>query len=63
MSRLVTLGVVLGLSGNGIALPFFVIAGTALSYGYTIVAAAKVIGFYREMRHRRRQSAQAAQVK
>lgn len=57
---LTEIGIFLGLWGEGAVLPFFVIAGTAISYGYTIVMAAKVIGFYREMRHRRRTSAPAA---
>jgi hypothetical protein len=42
-----------GLGRQAAALPFFVIVGTAVSYGYTIVASAKVFGFFRWMRHRR----------
>src|SRR4051812_34460292 len=45
-----------GVENQGAVLPLFVIIGTAASYGYTIVAAAKVIGYYREMRFRKRSS-------
>jgi hypothetical protein len=41
-----------GVDTRAAALPFFVIIGTAISYGYTIVAAAKVVGFHRAMKRR-----------
>jgi hypothetical protein len=49
-----------GVESQGAALPFFVIIGTAVSYGYTIVAVARVIGYYRWMRQRKRLEAPAS---
>ncbi len=42
-----------GADSQAAALPFFVIIGTVVSYGYTIVAAAKTVGFQRWLSHRR----------